>query len=344
MELGLAEAGGRLAVRIRKAEAELTRRQLLRLGLLDRERKILRRGDAVEIPVVGRGIPGLEYVLQEEPVYYRPRLSFEAVKEALRPVLGEKVRVLRRWELIGDVVVVSLPQELGDRKHEVGRKFLEFFPRAKTVVNRRGIVDTYRSPVVEVIAGDGTETIHRENGCRFKLDVGRVMFSAGNLEERRRMAYISNPGEVVLDMFAGIGQFTIPVAKHSKPKKVVSIEKNPVAFEYLWENVKLNGLTNVEALLGDCREKSPCNEVDRVVMGYLFNTSVFLPFALKALRDKGVVHYHELVERGGEKRKEAVLKQQVERLGYEAVRIKSRKVKSYSPRYHHLVFDMEVRR
>lgn len=343
MASGSVEAGGKLAVRVRRREAELVRRRLLRLGLLDRERKILSRGGVVEIPVLSRRVPGLEYVVQEEPVYYRWRLSFEAVKEALRPLLGEKTRMLRRWELIGEVVVLSLPRELDGVKYEIGRKFLEFFPRAKAVVNRMGITEEYRRPVVEVIAGSDTETVHRENGCRFKLDLGRVMFSAGNLEERRRMANISNPGEVVLDMFAGIGQFTIPLAKHSRPREVIAIEKNPVAFGYLVENVKLNGLSNVRALLGDCRARSPWGEVDRVVMGYLFDTSIFLPYALHALRDEGFIHYHELVARGGEKRREAWLMRRAGELGYE-VKIKSRKVKSYSPGYNHMVYDMEVRR
>lgn len=315
------------------------------MGLLDKERKLLLTGSVVEIPVTGRGTAGLEYTVQKEPVYYRPRLSFEAIKESLREILDEgELRMLRGgWELIGDVVVISLPRALDGKKYDIGRRFLEFFPRARAVVNRRGITEVYRRPVVEVLAGRGTETIHKENGCRFKLDLRKVMFSAGNLEERRRMAYISNPREVVLDMFAGIGQFTIPVAKHSKPREVVAIEKNPIAYEYLTENIKLNGLCNVRALLGDCRDKSPRREVDRVIMGYLFNTSVFLPYALHALRDGGFIHYHELMLRKRMKKKEAVLAQRVEELGFKVASIKSRVIKSYSPRHHHMVFDIEVK-
>lgn len=333
-----------LAVRVDKLEAEAVRKKLLKDGILDQGRAILRKGDAVEIPVKEKALPNLEYVNQDNPVYRPPRLSLDRVRESLKEVIGEKARRLRGWELIGDVVVVSLPLETKREKEDAGKRLLRFFPRARTAANRLGIYDIFRQPMVEVLYGNGTETLHRENGCKFRIDVSRVMFSAGNLEERRRMAFISNKDESVLDMFAGIGQFTIPMAKHSRPKKVIAIEKNPAAFKYLWENIKLNGLSNVEAVRGDCRGKSPIGEVDRVVMGYIFNTHVFLPRALRALRGGGVVHYHCLVRRGREREEESILRQRIDSLGYEATRIKRRKVKSYSPGYNHLVFDMDVER
>jgi tRNA wybutosine-synthesizing protein 2 len=333
-----------LIVRVNKRDAETVRNRLLREGVLDRRRAILRKDDVVEIPVIKKSAARLEYVKQKDPIYLPPRLSLDRVRRSLGDVLGERAGYLRGWELLGDILVVCLPLETEEEKREVGRRLLQFFPQAKAVVNRKGIIHTFREPRVELLCGIDTETVHKENGCRFRMDVARVMFSAGNLEERRRMAYISDKKEVVLDMFAGIGQFTIPIARHSKPKKVIAIEKNPVALRYLWDNIKLNGLSNVEVLLGDCREKSPTGKVDRVVMGYIFDTHIFLPHALNALRDGGVIHYHSLVKRGDEAREKTFLHHLVTTLGYAATRIKRRKVKSYSPRYHHMVFDIEVER
>ncbi len=333
-----------LAVRVDKREAEAVRRKLLKDGVLDHGRAILEKRGIVEIPVTRRASPHLEYIGQKNPVYRPLRLSLETVRESLKEVIGEKARHLRRWELVGDVIVVNLPLKTPKEKEKTGRLLLKFFPRAKTVVNRLGIYDTFRQPRVEVLYGGKTETLHRENKCKFKMDVTMVMFSAGNLEERRRMAFISNRDETVLDMFAGIGQFTIPMAKHSRPKKVLAIEKNPAAFRYLWENVKLNGLDNVEVRLGDCRENIPKEKVDRVLMGYIFDTRVFLPYALRALKGEGVIHYHCLVRRGMEKNEESILRRTASSLGFKATRIKRRKVKSYSPGYHHLVFDVDVER
>ncbi len=333
-----------LAVKVSRREAEAFRKMLLRAGVLDQTRAIVEKEGMVEIPVTKKTVQGAEYVYQENPVYRSQRLSLEGVKRSLREVIGRKADHLRGWELLGDVVVVSLPLETDAEKRETGKSLLRFFPRAMTVVNRKGIHDIFRQPEVEVLYGDGTHTVHKENGCRFVMDVSKVMFSAGNMEERRRMAYVSNRNEVVLDMFAGIGQFTIPMAKHSRPRKVIAIEKNPVAHGFLWENVKINKLDNVDAILGDCREKSPMGAVDRVVMGYLFDTHAFLPHAFRALRGAGIIHFHSLVRRRDERAVESAIKKKASSEGFTATRIKRRKVKSYSPGYHHVVFDVDVER
>jgi len=80
--------------------------------------------------------------------------------------------------------------------------------------------------VRETIAGFKTETVHRENGVIFNLDARKVMFSAGNLKERMRMSLFGKD-EFVVDMFAGIGYFTLQMAVHSRPRKIMAIEMNP---------------------------------------------------------------------------------------------------------------------
>jgi len=102
----------------------------------------------------------------------------------------------RGWQILGDIIIVSIPPQLETRKHEIGEALLQFYPRCKTVSG------PYREPDVEVIAGSGTETIHKENGCKFKLDAANIMFSPGNLDERKRMSMLGKD-EIVVDMFAG---------------------------------------------------------------------------------------------------------------------------------------------
>jgi len=334
-----------LAVRVEKGAAEAVRRSLLRRGVLDKDRKIIERDGCVEIPVSSNE-GNYRCICQRKPIYYRPRLSYRAIRDSLRGELRrEELRQLREgWELIGDVLILKIPDELGrEQKRLIADRFMEFMPRVKAVLNRRGIANLFREPMVEVLAGRATETVHKENGCRFKIDPSKVMFSAGNLGERRRMATIAKRGESVLDMFAGVGQFTIPMAKHSRPERVLSIEKNPVAYRYLVENIKLNGLVNVTPVLGDCREKSPRGEVDRVIMGYFFDTMEFLPHALAALNDGGVIHFHDLVERRRLKERALELKDTIGEMGYELECVKPKIVKSYSPGSYHAVFDMVVK-
>ncbi len=333
-------ANGVLAVRVERRSAEEARKSLVASGCLDGDRLILQRGVFVELPVSrAPSSPSFEVVEQLEPMYKWRRLNSQLIRERLN-LKGDEARALRHWELIGEVLVVRLPEGT-ESKGEIGGGLLKLIPRAKAVINRRGISGVYRRPRVEVIAGYKTETVHRENGCLFKLDPTKVMFSTGNQGERRRMAAISQEGEVVLDMFAGIGQFTVPLAKHSRPRRVYSVEKNPVAHAYLRENVWLNELVNVKPLLGDCRTVSPREVADRVIMGF-FDARAFLPTAVQGLRNGGVIHYHSLVSKKElrDRAEECLL--DFERLGRRAEVLEARLVKSYAPGLHHAVMDFRV--
>ena len=312
----------------------------MRQGL---KRKIVEREGFVEIPVLKK-IKGLE-IGEQRSANYKPKLSFEKIKQALKPEVGEEISYLKGgWEIVGEVLILELPEELESKKQIIGKKFLEFFPRVKTVLNRKEIAHEFRKPVVEIIAGSETETIHRENYCAFKWDASKIMFSAGNMGERKRMASISSANEVVVDMFAGIGYFSIPIAKHSKPKKVFSIEKNPVAFDYLKENIELNKLRNVEPILGDCREAALNNIADRVIMGYFFDQEKFLPAAVNALKEKGVIHYHDIAMKKEIQSRVEEVRAALRDLGCEAKLIEKRVVKSYAPMRWHVVFDFEVKK
>jgi len=339
----------KLAVAVAREHAERARRHLLRLGLFDRERRIVQKGGRVEIPVL-KAPPAMpvpfELVEQEKPSFAPPKLSFEQLKKELRRRIGEKAELLRGgWELIGDVLIINLPPELYPLRHEIGEFLLSFHPRARSVVVRRSIREELRYPEAEVIAGDrNTTTLHREHGCVFKLDPCKVMFSAGNMEERRRMAQLPARGEVVLDMFAGVGQLSIPLAKHASPRKVLAIEKRPETYEFLKENIRLNRLEHVmEAKLGDSLHLAPENFANRVLMGYFFSPERFLPKALAALKGgEGVIHYHTLVAKEALDREGEALVKRIAELGYRA-RIEYRRiVKSYAPKRWHAVYDVVV--
>ncbi len=334
-----------LALRVERQKAEHMRRVLLKDDLLDMSRRIIQLRGFVEFPVVSEKIRAMDIdftlVEQSDPVLRFPSFNFEGVKRTLGADLDIDVETLRGgWEKIGDILIIELPEDLKEKKYAIGKKLLELFPRTRTVVNRKGIGGTFRRPDIEVIAGSGTATVHKENYCLFKIDVARVMFSAGNVSERQRMATISNNTETVLDMFSGIGQFTIPLAKHSRPRKVYAIEKNPAAFEFLSENIKLNRLSNVEPILGDCREV-PLPTCDRIIMGYFFNPEKFLQTAVESLNPGGTIHFHDIVMKKDISRRKEVIKERVKAIGRDA-EIAHRVVKSYAPMRWHVVFDLRV--
>jgi len=246
------------------------------------------------------------------------------------------------WQILGDIIMVSVPPQLETRKHEIGEALLQFYPRCKTVLRLRRISGPYREPDVEVIAGSGTETTHKENGCKFKLDAANIMFSPGNLDERKRMSMLGKD-EIVVDMFAGIGYFSIPMAVHSRPERIIAIEVNPLAYRYLHENVQLNKVEDIiQPVHGDCAVKTPVGIADRVIMGN-FEAFRYLTQGMGALKQGGILHYHETAP------EKLVFNRPIKRITSaanelgRAVKIqKRRKVKKYSPGVWHVVVDAQV--
>lgn len=244
--------------------------------------------------------------------------------------------LIMKWKKIGHVLLV-------DRDVENPQKLLEM-KGIKTVVKLGNIGGNKREPEVEILAGSDTETIHRENGCLFKLDVARVMWSKGNTNERMRIANLIQNGERVLDMFAGIGYFTIPAAVHSEVEIIHSIEINPVSYGYLDENISLNKVRNiVNPILGDSMVIAPEFSVDRVLMGYIGNTQDYLKSAIEALDGSGIIHYHESVhEKIKFKRPEEIIRKFAK--GMDVKIINKRVIKKYSPGVVHVVIDAEIKK
>jgi len=167
------------------------------------------------------------------------------------------------------------------------------------------------------------------------------MFSPGNIGERIRISKFGKE-EIVVDMFAGIGYFSIPMAVHSSPDEIIAIEINPDAFHYLRENIKLNQVEDtVTPIHGDSMEETPENYADRVIMGHLFSHE-FLPVAIRAIRKKGIIHYHEGVPEKILERPVNRIKNTARKLGRNVRIMNFRKVKNYSPGVCHVVVDAEI--
>jgi tRNA wybutosine-synthesizing protein 2 len=251
-----------------------------------------------------------------------------------------------KWERIGDIVILKLPAELGRYKEYIGEIYAEILQCKTVLQDTSGISGEYREPNVEIIYGsEKTETIHKENGIQYKLDPQRVMFSSGNMDERIRMAHISNEQETVVDLFAGIGYFSLPIAVYSKPKRIVACEINPVAFEYLRQNISLNRvLSIIQPFLGDNWETAPKNCADRVLMGYIKNTSTFLPLAMECLKHRGgVIHYHDVFPNDLLPERPMKLAEEIAASYKKTIRLLNYKqVKSYSPKVSHIVLDLQV--
>ncbi|MBC7081582.1 MAG: class I SAM-dependent methyltransferase family protein [Thermoplasmatales archaeon] len=324
-----------LALVVKKSEAEKVKRMLYEKGLIDERRKVKRRDGEVELPLkdsAGLGNFNYEIIEQEEPVFKQPT-PFEEIKK----IIG-KEDIPRKWEKIGDVLILNGI----NGNEEIARVYAEVLKCKSVVEDIGGIKGVKRIPCFKLVYGNSTETIHVENGIKYKLDVQKIMFSSGNIDERIRMAKVANKNEVVVDMFAGIGYFSLPIAVYGRAR-VYACEINKVAYNYLKENIILNEVFDlVTPLLGDCREVAPKNIANRIIMGYL-NSFDFFEHSLKILNNEGVIHFHQKCKKEDfpdkifDKLKKVAIKN-----GKKLEMILSKKIKSYAPGIIHGVIDLKV--
>jgi tRNA wybutosine-synthesizing protein 2 len=337
-------------LRVPRTETEAARRALRAARWLDPGHPIRVEGEWAYLPLGNRPDstsfpPSWELVEDEgwdpRPPPFHP---YEEIRRRLADLPPEvRDRLPRRWERLGDVLVFKGLPGRGAVRDRVAATYAAVLKAKTVVLDVGGIRGPWRTPDVERVWGDGTETVHAENGVRYALDVARVMFASGNMAERRRMAEAVEPGEVVADLFAGIGYFALPMAVHGRPRRVVACEVNPLAFRYLEQNVRLNRAFAVEPRLGDCRDTAPVAEADRVVMGYL-DAHAYLDVALRALGAEGVVHYHETCPRAlWPERPVRRLERAARAAGRTLSVLGMRVVKSYAPGVSHVVVDGAVR-
>jgi tRNA (guanine37-N1)-methyltransferase len=223
----------------------------------------------------------------------------------------------------------------------------------KTVLAQTGGVSgDYRLRELKYIGGENrTVTVHKESGCLFSVDVEKCFFSPRLSYERMRIARQVRNGEVVVNMFAGVGCFSIIIARHSKAEKVYSIDVNHVAVQYMRRNVGLNRVYGrVIPVLGDAEEvveKGLCRVADRVLMPLPQKAFEYLPCALLALKKRGGwIHYYDFEHaRKGESAVERV-KLKVS-AGLQSLDVTfeipfDRAVRATGPNWYQVVLDIKV--
>lgn len=189
------------------------------------------------------------------------------------------------------------------------------------------------------------------------------MFSQGNIKEKLRVSKLNCHDEVIVDLFAGIGYFTLPLVVHAKAKLVHACEWNPDAVLALNKNLIQNKVENKCIVhVGDNRVVCPVNVADRVYMGLIPTSLQSLEAACRALRpdsSKCILHVHENVSHFGAKSKveiNAVLDNWAKETASKVLHIMSsvhtlckwnvqvlqiNKVKRYAPHIDHLVVDLK---
>jgi len=157
----------------------------------------------------------------------------------------------------------------------------------------------FRSPKVEMLFGDDPWVSKKENGILYRWNIYKCMFSSGNITEKQRIGAWDCSDEIIVDLFAGIGYFTLTYLKHAEAKHVYACEWNPDSVEALKINLQLNNVSDrCTVLFGDNRITAPKNVADRVNLGLLPSAKCSWMVACEALRKDqgGLLHIHENVD------------------------------------------------
>lgn len=272
------------------------------------------------------------------------------LKQAMASILTaeETEEVVGAFDQIGSIIILRIPDSLLSKKKLIGKVLLEKVKTAKSVFYQSSPVEgDYRIRSLELLAGDDkTETEYKEHGCRFKVDVEKTFFSPRLSTERLRIANLMQDDETVINMFGGIGMFSIVAAK-KKRCHVYNIDINPYAAKLCSENVLLNKLkgtiVSIEGDAAEIIERRLSNKGDRVLMLLPERSDEFLDSAIKASKEKGIIHYYchihsdkkSNVETEATKHFLLVAKVKSEILG-------SRIVRPIGPRFYQAVVDASI--
>src|SRR6266568_3585416 len=294
-----------LAVAVPKAQAEEVRQGLLAMGLLRTGLKIAAEDDTIFIPVTGPPAdrPTLEREFRESFAPVRSYKDLVRVPAELRPLLPTS------FDVIGDIGVIKIPAGLTRYEGEIAQAILGANTAVKVVAADAGVKGELRVRQLRTLAGpERTETVHREFGLAFKVDVARAYFSPRLGTERLRVAEQVEPGEAVVDMFAGVGPYAILIGKRRQPRVVYAFDANPDAFRYLEENVRRNRATRVAPREGDAFALlAGVEPPDRVIVDYPRDPEPAYQAAVSRILPGGVIHYYAILESAAAEGREAAL-------------------------------------
>ena len=207
----------------------------------------------------------------------------------------EKQRYLRdRFDVIGDIAVVTIPPELDDYREEIALAIISIRRNIRTVLAKSSMVEhEERVPTYEFLIGTSTRTEHKEFGYRYRLDLAEVFFSGRLSTERQRVSGLVEPGEDVLVPFCGVGPFVIPAA--AQGATVVAVEKNPAALHWLYENLALNRVADQVRVFPNDAFSLPGlvdNQFDRVICPTPYGRDEVLDILTLLVREGGMFHFY----------------------------------------------------
>jgi tRNA (guanine37-N1)-methyltransferase len=283
-----------------------------KLGISERTLQIQRSEGQIFIPLIRQPEEDeLAMLKKQVPEYQLATRVFKEKqqdKKTLAEVLQKRLpshllaNVPRALDIIGDITIIEIPPELKAHERLIGEAVLGTHKNIRTVLAKASAVTgTYRLRQFNVITGENrTTTVYKEHGCKYQVDIAKAYFSPRLSHEHKRVASLVQKGETVVDLFAGVGPFSVLIAKTVKDVKAYAVDLNPEAIGLLERNARLNRVENrVFPIRGDARQivENKLTEVaDRVIMNLPERAIEFVDAACRAVKPAGgVIHFYGFI-------------------------------------------------
>ena len=330
-----------LAIVVPKAKGEEVRKKLLESENLRKDLIVRRDEEHLYFPVlkgVDLGFEMRDMDFEEGGVAVRSYLDLVKVPHQLRSLLPTS------FDIVGEIAVIKIPEELKEYSSAIGEAILGANKSVRTVVSDEGVVGDFRIRNIRVIAGkEDTRTTHREFGLMFAVDLKRAYFSPRLATERQRIVQKVKPGELIIDMFCGVGPFSVAISKNVPGTRIFGMDSNPYAIKNFMENIRMNKVENVVPMEGDVMDLMKSMEpADRIIMDLPQKAIEYFVLALSAIKNGGTIHYYEILTEVEARERESMLNAIGLEHGRRIMIEERRIVRGYSPSQNHYAFDIKV--
>ena len=325
-------------VQVDKKKGEQVRKVLMEKGSLDTSVRITSDEQYIYIPLISDA--DLTELLFEDALVTEHEFMLHEKPATLEHMLG----YMPRYEVIGSIALLESGETDLERAADA---LLQVNPHIKTVLAALSPVEgEFRTRRFTFINGENTtQTVHREYGCRYAIDMEKAYFTPRLATERSRILEQVKDGEVIADMFAGVGPFSILIAKNRPSCRVIAIDKNPEAVKFLRHNIALNAVSNVEAIEGDAREevRKYAGIADHIVMNLPHTAQEFLDAAMVVAKPGTVIHYYDITpESDLYSTSLSHIQTAASRAGFDIEPIATRIVRSYSPHQFNVCIEVRI--
>ncbi len=273
-----------------------------------------------------------------------PRLLKDVLKGILPP--EQLVGVESGIDIVGDIAILRLTEQTKELAPRVGEAVLGALKNVKVVLDQEGPVEgEYRLRKLAHLAGEQrTVTVHRENNCAFKVDVATCYFSPRLSTERLRIAEMVKDGERILNMFAGVGPFSIAIARRRKVE-IYGNELNTIAYEYHLENNHLNKVASkIETMNLDAATLPSrlSTKFDRILMPHPSGSLDYLQAARELLKEGGTIHCYSHVSAPNPEEALSLLRSKIDSVLREEHEATLRRVREVGPRLLEMVAEVRI--